>query len=80
MPKPIPQPGEIEAAKWIPFNEYRDLVFSEDSKVGHPMMKQIMKIVEQSGDSDIHKTIVSSVVPGRRPSPVYHASIKSESS
>lgn len=80
VPKPIPQPGEIEAAAWVPLNDYRDLVFSEDSKVGHPMMKQIMKVVEQSGKSDIHKTIVSSVVPGRRPSPVYHASIKSESS
>jgi len=44
------------------------------------MMKQIMKIVEQSEQNDIQKTIVSSVVPGRKPSPVYHAPIHSESS
>ena len=77
VPKPVPQPGEIEAAAWINFNEYRDMVFSEDSKVGHPMMRQIMKIVDSKGD--IQKTIVPSVVPGRRPSPVYHAPIQSDS-
>jgi ADP-ribose pyrophosphatase YjhB (NUDIX family) len=76
VPKPVPQVGEIEAAAWINFDEYRDMVNSEDSEVGHPMMKQIMKIVEQSEQNDIQKTIISSVVPGRKPSPVYHAPIQ----
>jgi ADP-ribose pyrophosphatase YjhB (NUDIX family) len=79
VPTPVPQEGEIEATCWVDFNEYRDMVNSEDPQVGHPMMKQIMKIVEQSEQNDIQKTIVSSVVPGRKPSPVYHAPIQSES-
>ncbi len=56
------------------------MVYSEDPKVGHPMMKHIIKLVEQSDDNDIQKTIVTSVVPGRKPSPVYHAAIRSEPS
>lgn len=80
VPLPVPQEGEIEATCWVDFDEYRDMVYSEDPKVGHPMMKHIIKIVEQSDDNDIQKTIVSSVVPGRKPSPVYHAAIRPESS
>eukprot|EP00985_Skeletonema_marinoi_P002127 scaffold863_cov210-Skeletonema_marinoi.AAC.2 len=80
VPLPVPQEGEIEATCWVDFDEYRDMVYAEDPKVGHPMMKHIMKIVEQSDQYDIQKTIVTSVVPGRKPSPVYHAAIKSESS
>lgn len=80
VPKPVAQEGEIEATAWVDFDEYRDMVYSEDPKAGHPMMKQIIKIVEQSEQNDIQKTIVSSVVPGRKPSPVYHAPIQSNSS
>jgi ADP-ribose pyrophosphatase YjhB (NUDIX family) len=80
VPLPVPQEGEIEATCWVDFKEYRDMVYSDDPKVGHPMMKHIIKLVEQSNENDIQKTIVSSVVPGRKPSPVYHAAIRSESS
>ena len=80
VPIPVAQEGEIEVASWVDFKEYRNMVNSEDPKVGHPMMKQMVKLVEQPESSDIQKTIVSSVVPGRKPSPVYHAPILSESS
>lgn len=78
--QPVPQEGEIEATAWLPLNEYRDMVNNEDVKVGHPMMKHVMKIVDQGkwDENDIQKTIVSSVVPGRKSSPVYHAPIRSD--
>ncbi|KAL3805326.1 hypothetical protein HJC23_009033 [Cyclotella cryptica] len=79
--QPVPQEGEIEAAAWIPLDEYRDMVNNPDSNIGHPMMRHIMKIVDQ-GDwdkFDIQRTVVSSVVPGRKGSPVYHAPIHSDS-
>ncbi|KAL7515928.1 hypothetical protein ACHAWX_000996 [Stephanocyclus meneghinianus] len=79
--QPVPQEGEIEAAAWIPLDEYRTMVNSADDKVGHPMMRHIMKIVDQ-GDwdkFDIQRAVVSSVVPGRKGSPVYHAAIHSGS-
>lgn len=73
VPKPVPQEGEIEAASWLPLGEYRNMVQSDDSKIGHPMMSQVMKCVDKS--SDIQRMIVPSVVPGRKPSPLYHAPI-----
>jgi ADP-ribose pyrophosphatase YjhB (NUDIX family) len=81
VPEPVPQEGEIEAAAWVPLKEYRDMVFNPDSKVGHPMMQQIMKIVDQGNwdEYDIQRTVVSSVVPGRKGSPVYHAAIRGKS-
>jgi 8-oxo-dGTP pyrophosphatase MutT (NUDIX family) len=79
--QPIPQEGEIEAAAWVPLDEYRAMVNNPDSKIGHPMMKQIMKLADQGewNEYDIQKTIVSSVVPGRMGSPVYHAAVRSDS-
>ena len=72
--QPIAQEGEIAAAAWIPLEEYKAMVNSEDEKQGHPMMKQIMQVVEQDdGENDIQQIIVQSIVPGRPPSPVYHA-------
>ena len=75
--QPIPQEGEIEAAAWVPLEEYKAMVNNPDSKIGHPMMKQIMKLADQGdhNEYDIQRTIVSSVVPGRKGSPVYHAAI-----
>ena len=79
MPEPIPQEGEIEVASWLPLDEYRNMVSSDDSKIGHPMMIQVMKIVDQGDgkETDIQRMIVPSVVPGRKRSPLYHAPILS---
>lgn len=72
--QPIAQEGEIDIAAWIPLEEYKAMVNSDDDKLGHPMMKEIMKVVEQShGENDIQQVMVDSIVPGRPPSPVYHA-------
>ncbi|KAL7543117.1 hypothetical protein ACHAXR_012416 [Thalassiosira sp. AJA248-18] len=82
IPQPVAQEGEIEAVSWQPLSEYREMVNSEDSKKGHPMMKTIMQVVDQGLDeggwevTDIQRMIVTSVVPGRKPSPVYHAPIR----
>jgi hypothetical protein len=40
-----------------------------------------MKIVDQGNwdEYDIQRTVVSSVVPGRKGSPVYHAAIRGKS-
>lgn len=72
--EPTPQEGEIEAAAWVPLSEYRNMVQSYDG--GHPMMATIMKVLDQS--DSIQRTIVPSVVPGRKPSPIYHAAIREE--
>ena len=76
--QPVPQEGEIEAAAWVSLDEYKDMVNNPDSKIGHPMMKHIMQLADQgeSNEYDIQKTLVSSVVPGRKSSPVYHAAIR----
>ncbi len=80
LPTPIAQEGEIEKAAWVDLDEYRDMVNHEEEGRGHPMMSQIMKIVDQKDweERDIQRTLVESVVPGRRASPVYHAAIRSE--
>ena len=80
IPCPVAQEGEIEAVSWQPLKEYRDMVFSEEH--GHPMMQQIMRVVDQGleqdwEETDIQRLVVGSVVPGRKPSPVYHAPIRS---
>jgi hypothetical protein len=74
IPEPIPQEGEIEAARWLPLSEFRDMVNNDDVKIGHPMMARIMKVLD-SDRGGMERTIIPSVVPGRRPSPLYHAPI-----
>ena len=71
MPRPVPQEGEIEAVEWINLHEYREMVNNSDINIGHPMMSQVMKVVDQK--SSIERLIVPSVVPGRKSSPLYHA-------
>jgi len=78
VPQPIAQEDEIEEAKFLPLAEYRDMVQSDDSNIGHPMMSRIMEVVDQS--SNIQRMIVPSVVPGRKLSPLYHAPIDSVAS
>lgn len=75
VPQPIPQEGEIETASWLPLDEYCSMVNSDDSKIGHPMMKLIMKLADQGKENDMQRMVVSSVNPGRKPSPVYHVPI-----
>ena len=74
IPDPIPQEGEIEAARWLPLSEFRNMVTSDDVKIGHPMMARIMEVLD-SDRGGMERTIIPSVVPGRRPSPLYHAPI-----
>jgi ADP-ribose pyrophosphatase YjhB (NUDIX family) len=73
IPKPIPQVGEIEKAEWIPLQDYKDMISGDN---GHPMMSHIVDIFEQS--ADIHRTVISSIVPGRRPAPIYHSALVSK--
>lgn len=70
IPKPIPQVGEIEKAEWIPFQDYKDMISGDN---GHPMMRHIVDIFERS--ADIQRTVISSIVPGRRPAPIYHSAL-----
>ena len=76
LPEPVPQSGEIEDACWLPVDEYREMVNSDDENVRHPMMQQIMKLVDQGPDHDMQRTVLSSVVPGRKSSPLYHTPLK----
>ena len=74
MPEPTPQAGEIEAVMWLPLSEFRSMVTSEDKNVGHPMMATIMKVVDQS--CGMERMIIPSIVPKRKPSPLYHVPIR----
>eukprot|EP00549_Striatella_unipunctata_P002186 CAMPEP_0118673422 /NCGR_PEP_ID=MMETSP0800-20121206/310_1 /TAXON_ID=210618 ORGANISM="Striatella unipunctata, Strain CCMP2910" /NCGR_SAMPLE_ID=MMETSP0800 /ASSEMBLY_ACC=CAM_ASM_000638 /LENGTH=298 /DNA_ID=CAMNT_0006568477 /DNA_START=295 /DNA_END=1191 /DNA_ORIENTATION=- len=75
VPVPVPQAGEIESAAWIPLKEFKEMVYAEN---GHPMMQHILKLCDQDSETgDIQKSIISSIVPGRKPAPVYHAPLRS---
>lgn len=73
IPEPIPCQEEIEAAAWVPMEEYRAMIHGKD---GHPMMQHVMKLYDQ--DHDIQQTVIQSIVPGRKPSPIYHPPIQNE--
>lgn len=75
IPTPVACEEEIEAAAWIPMDEYRDMIFSGEN--GHPMMQQVMKLYEND-DCEIQETVVPSIVPGRKPSPIYGCRIQSD--
>jgi ADP-ribose pyrophosphatase YjhB (NUDIX family) len=68
---PIPQACEIAEAKWLPLSDYRDMVDgnTEESK-GHPVMTFVMNRIFDKG-LRISTKEVNSVVPGRRPTPLY---------
>lgn len=74
IPDPTPQAGEIEACRWLPLSEFKTMVMSKDKNVGHPMMAQIMKVVDQS--CGMERMILPSIVPKRKPSPLYHVPIR----
>jgi len=72
IPRPVAQDGEIALAAWVPLQEYMDMVHGVDgeSTGPHPMMQKMMELINVGG---IQRTVVSSIVPGREPSPIYHA-------
>jgi len=75
IPEPVACEEEIEAAAWVPMEEYQAMINGKD---GHPMMQQVMKLYDQDWkEHDIQQTVVSSIVPGRKPSPIYHPPIRS---
>jgi len=69
IPEPVAEVSEIAAVKWLPIEEYRAMVNEH-----HPMMRHILKLYDDSS-SHIQKSVVKSVVPGRKPSSVYHGSL-----
>lgn len=71
IPNPVAQEGEIAAVAWVPLQEYKEMINGENP---HPMMQTMMSLhALESGKNDIQRTVVNSIVPGRKPSPVYHA-------
>lgn len=71
IPTPVPCEEEIAATAWISMDEYRDMINAKD---GHPMMQHVMKLYDE--DCEIQQTVVNSIVPGRKPSPIYHAPMR----
>lgn len=69
IPKPFAQACEIEATQWIPLSEYRAMVDGTDGQPGHPMMSNVMNVYDQG--IRIKQKEVTSVVPGRKPNPLY---------
>jgi len=69
IPEPCAQECEIEATQWVPLTEYRAMVDGTDGSTGHPMMRNVMKIYDQK--LQIQSKEVTSVVPGRKPNPMY---------
>jgi ADP-ribose pyrophosphatase YjhB (NUDIX family) len=85
IPDPVPQADEIADTAWVPMAEYRDMVNGKmpDLKKGHPMMQYMLKLYDvsqQSAVGAIQRTTLTSIIPGRRPSPIYHAAIPTNGS
>jgi len=70
IPEPVAQEGEIAVASWVPLSEYRGMI---NGKEPHPMMQKNLQIFDEKGD--IQQSVVTSIVPGRTPSPIYHTQI-----
>ena len=68
---PVAQAGEIAAATWLPLHEYRSMVNGDDP---HPMMQKVLELYDEN--NAIQQTLVNSIVPGRKPSPMYHSAMK----
>jgi len=71
IPEPTPQENEIETVAWIPMSEYKEMINNPERP--HPTMQRVMEVYDQ--DCAIERSVVSSIVPGRKPSPIYHASL-----
>ena len=71
IPEPVAQVEEIAAASWVPLQEYKDMV--NEGENPHPLMQKMMSLHDLE-ENDIQRTVVNSIVPGRKPSPIYHPS------
>ena len=81
-PCPKPQEGEITAAQWVPFQELSDM-YRVGGSSPHPMMWKVLEMAkgvlpgrEEGKGTDIQRTMIRSVVPGRKPMPFYHVEIQ----
>lgn len=70
VPTPVPQACEIAEASWVPLPDYRKMVDGADGEPGHPMMSFVMNHVFDKGIS-IENLEMKSVVPGRKPTPIF---------
>jgi ADP-ribose pyrophosphatase YjhB (NUDIX family) len=71
IPEPVAQKGEIAATAWVPLEEYKEMINGENP---HPMMQKMMSLYDlNSEENSIQRTVLNSIVPGRKPSPIYHA-------
>lgn len=70
IPQPVAQECEIASAKWVPLEEYRDMVFGRDGGQGHPMMQHVLDVLD--AERRIEQATVNSVVPGRPPNAIYY--------
>jgi ADP-ribose pyrophosphatase YjhB (NUDIX family) len=75
LQQPVAQKEEIAAAAWVPLQDYKDMINGKDDDGSpHPMMQKMMELHDLDWEqSDIQMTVVNSIVPGRKPSPIYHA-------
>mmetsp|Transcript_31821 Transcript_31821/g.48805 ORF Transcript_31821/g.48805 Transcript_31821/m.48805 type:complete len:368 (+) Transcript_31821:125-1228(+) len=71
IPEPVAQENEIERVAWIPLAEYKEMINNPER--AHPTMQRVMEVYDQ--DCAIERSVVSSIVPGRKASPIYHASL-----
>jgi ADP-ribose pyrophosphatase YjhB (NUDIX family) len=78
IPTPVPQECEIEKTEWIPMSQYRDMVNGISMEHGHPMMSHVLKLYDEG--STIARKSINSVVPGRKPNPMYHPVVGSNAS
>lgn len=67
IPQPIPEASEIETTEWVPLSEYRELI--SDKENGHPMMRHVLERYDDA--KYMEKSVVRSVVPGRKPNAIY---------
>ncbi|CAB9502340.1 X motif 6 [Seminavis robusta] len=73
IPEPVPQEAEIAATAWVPYDEFADMVHGEQ---GHPMISHVLNLLDR-GDA-IERTVIPSIVPGRRAAPIYSSPVISE--
>jgi ADP-ribose pyrophosphatase YjhB (NUDIX family) len=66
IPEPTAQESEIEAASWVPYTEFRDMVKGEN---GHPMISHVLDLLDRG--QVIARKDIRSIVPGRKPNPIY---------
>eukprot|EP00551_Chaetoceros_affinis_P007905 CAMPEP_0203675224 /NCGR_PEP_ID=MMETSP0090-20130426/19585_1 /ASSEMBLY_ACC=CAM_ASM_001088 /TAXON_ID=426623 /ORGANISM="Chaetoceros affinis, Strain CCMP159" /LENGTH=310 /DNA_ID=CAMNT_0050541351 /DNA_START=342 /DNA_END=1274 /DNA_ORIENTATION=- len=74
IPQPVAQMNEIAEALWVPLDDYRAMVNDEERP--HFMMQTILQLFDERNEFD--QSVVKSVVPGRKSSPIYHAPFRNK--